>query len=375
MIFEAQSLYLYFLSLLAVVLCITLLTRYNYFSHINFSGNRYFFIDGLRGIAAFSVLMNHGAHTIITNGVQPTFIDFTKYSITGNMGSFGVQLFFCITGFLFFDKLIKSNNVFDWNKFFVARIKRLVPLYMLTSLLVAILAIILAGNSAKLNFVNFSSLLNFFGFGFLGTEIFIGGFNASGLNAVIWTLPYEWRFYLLFPLVSIAISSKKYGILALSAVMLLAARDFMTEFVLWPYFIVGAFGAYIFNKTKMDIKDEYWIFSFITCAAIFLIICSSADSYGRIRFACISLLFIIVLITKPKIFKTKSLVYLGEASYSLYLLHLPIMAIVMRTINSFYNLSSMSTANYTVLVAFIASLCSVISCICFKHFEWRFIKK
>lgn len=371
MIFEAQSLYLYFLSLLAVVLCITLLTRYNYFSHINFASNRYFFIDGLRGIAAFSVLINHGAHTIITNGVQPIFIDFTKYSITGNMGSFGVQIFFCITGFLFFDKLIKGNNTFDWNKFYVARIKRLVPLYMLTALLVAILAIILSGSSARLNFVDFSSFLNFFGFGFLGTEIFIGSFNASGLNAVIWTLPYEWRFYLIFPLLSIAIASKRYGMFAISAVMLLAARDFMTEFVLWPYFIVGALGAYIFNKSYVNIDDKYWIFSFISFIAIFVIFCSSADSYGRIRFACISLLFIMVLITKPKIFKIKSLVYLGEASYSLYLLHLPIMAIVMRTINNFYNLSSMSTVNYTILIAFIASLCSVISCICFKNFEWR----
>lgn len=373
--FEAQSLSLYFLSLAAVMSCIYALTRFNYFSHINFSGERYFFIDGLRGIAAFSVLMNHGAHTIITNGIQPIYINFTKYTITGNMGSFGVQLFFCITGFLFFDKLIKSNNRFDWNKFFIARIKRLVPLYMLTSFIVSILAIILAGNSASINFVNFSSFLNFFGFGFLGTEIFIGGFNASGLNAVIWTLPYEWRFYLLFPLVSIAIASRKYGIIALAAVMILAARDFMTEFVLWPYFIVGAVGAYISNRFKLKVNDKYFLFSIVSCISIILIICSTNNGYGQLRMVCVSILFIMIIITKPRVFRLKPLVYLGEASYSLYLLHLPLMAIIMRSINYAFNLSNLSTLNYTILVALIASVCSVVSCASFKHFEWKFIKK
>lgn len=373
--FELQSLMLYFTSLIAVIACVQTLARFNYFSHINFSGDRYFFIDGLRGIAAFSVLINHGAHTIITNGIQPIHINFTQYTITGNMGSFGVQLFFCITGFLFFDKLIRCNNKFDWNKFFIARIKRLVPLYMLTSLVVVIMSIFIAGNTAKLNFINFSSVLNFFGFGFLGTEIFIGGFNASGLNAVIWTLPYEWRFYLLFPLVSIAVASRRYGVIAMAAVMLFAARDFMTDFVLWPYFIVGAVGAYVFNKWDEKISDKYFVFSITSCVFILLIICSTQDGYGQIRMVCMSILFLMILMTKPRIFKLRSLVYLGEASYSLYLLHLPLMAIIMRLLNHAFNISNLSTLKYTILVAFIASVCSVVSCVSFKHFEWKFIKK
>lgn len=373
--FEAQSLYLYFLSLAAVLACIYVLTKFNYFAHIDFSGGRYFFIDGLRGIAAFSVLMNHGAATIMTNGILPVHIDFTKYSIVGNMGSFGVQLFFCITGFLFFDKLIKCNNKFDWNKFFIARVKRLVPLYLLTSLFVSIIAIIIAGDTAKFDFVNFSSFLNFFGFGFLGTEIYIGAFNANGLNAVIWTLPYEWRFYLLFSLVSIAIASKRYGMIALAAVMVFAARDFMTEFVLWPYFMVGAAGAYLFNKSNIYLKDKYFIFSVIISLSILFIICSTNSAYGRVRMISITVLFFAIILTKPTIFKFKPLVYLGEASYSLYLLHLPIMAVIIRLLNTSFNMAEISTLEYTLLIAAIASICSVISCVTFKHFEWKFIKK
>lgn len=373
--FEIQSLSLYFVSLAFVLLSVYVLAKANYFSHIDFSGGRYFFIDGLRGIAAFSVLMNHGAHTIITSGIQPIHIDFNKYTITGNMGSFGVQLFFCITGFLFFDKLIKCNNKFDWNIFFIARIKRLVPLYILTSIFVALIAIFIAGEGAKLNFVNFSSILNFFGFGFLGTEIFIGGFNASGLNAIIWTLPYEWRFYLLFPFVSIAIASKRYGMIALLFVMILAARDFMTDFVLWPYFIVGAFGAYIFNRKGARISDKFGLFSLFSCLIIVAIICSSSDPYGRIRMLCVSLFFLMIILTRPTVFSIKPLVYLGEASYSLYLLHLPVMAIIMRSLNSIHSIAGMSTLSYTILIAVMSSVISIISCISFKRIEWKFIKK
>lgn len=372
---EIQSLSLYFASLTTVLVSVYFLTRINYFSHIDFSGSRYFFIDGLRGIAAFSVLMNHGAYTIMTNGIQPSHINFTKYSIAANMGSFGVQIFFCITGFLFFDKLIKCNNKFDWNKFFIARIKRLVPLYLLTSVFVAIIAIILAGKTFKFDFVNLSGFLNFFGFGFLGTEIYIGGFNASGLNAVIWTLPYEWRFYLLFPMVSIAIASKRYGMIALAAVMAFAARDFMTEFVLWPYFIVGAAGAYLFNKPIFYLKDKYFVFSALISLSILFVICSTSEAYGRIRMVSIAVLFFAAILTRPAVFKFKPLVYLGEASYSLYLLHLPIMAIIIRTLNFSFNMAEISTLEYTLLIAVIASICSIISCITFKCFEWRFIKK
>ncbi|MBJ2204465.1 acyltransferase family protein [Pseudomonas carnis] len=63
--------------------------------------HEYKFINGLRGLAAIFVFVNHAPFVLINLGVKNTV--FSAWGqIYPNLGSFGVQIFFCITGFLFF---------------------------------------------------------------------------------------------------------------------------------------------------------------------------------------------------------------------------------------------------------------------------------
>ncbi|MFS1538233.1 MAG: acyltransferase family protein [Candidatus Phlomobacter fragariae] len=68
-------------------------------------GERYYFLGGLRGICAIFVIITH-SHTLLglkgfnLNGYVQNSISFT--------GGISVQIFFCITGFLFIDQIIKK---------------------------------------------------------------------------------------------------------------------------------------------------------------------------------------------------------------------------------------------------------------------------
>ncbi|MGP5490482.1 acyltransferase family protein, partial [Pseudomonas helleri] len=96
----------------------------------------YKFINGLRGLAAVFVFINHAPFILTSLGI--TNSTFSTWGwIYVNLGSFGVQIFFCITGFLFFDKVIKTPTM-QWDNFFEGRVRRVAPLYYFSSLTVVL---------------------------------------------------------------------------------------------------------------------------------------------------------------------------------------------------------------------------------------------
>ncbi|HFG3782180.1 TPA: acyltransferase family protein, partial [Escherichia coli] len=101
---------------------------FNFYNHIDFSGKRYLHIDGIRGIAALLVVLNHAVFSLSNNGFNPLSVNTSNFWVFAHAGDIGVQIFFCITGFLFFDKIIKTGNKINWEMFFVSRVKRLVPM-------------------------------------------------------------------------------------------------------------------------------------------------------------------------------------------------------------------------------------------------------
>ena len=60
--------------LVCIILAIyinSLLCRVNFYDHIDFSGRRYFHLDGIRGLAALFVVMNHAVFSFANNGFTP----------------------------------------------------------------------------------------------------------------------------------------------------------------------------------------------------------------------------------------------------------------------------------------------------------------
>jgi peptidoglycan/LPS O-acetylase OafA/YrhL len=156
-------------------------------------------IDGLRGIAILAVVWFHfhqlsglPAHFDIGN----TRIDF---SFLQGSGYLGVELFFFISGFVLFYPYAKY--VFEAaakptvREFIYRRFIKIVPSYYLSIVLVVALGPLMFFPSHVTDHSIVSHLA--FVHNFFSSDV-------TGLNAVLWSLPIEVQFYLIFPLLCVA---------------------------------------------------------------------------------------------------------------------------------------------------------------------------
>ncbi len=100
-------------------------------------------LELLRFFSAFSVLVWHYQHFYVAEKVAYVASEQPLYNYLNffyNHGSYGVQVFWCLSGFVFCMRYFLRNQdiVKLWN-FFVNRFSRLYPLHFLTLLLVALL--------------------------------------------------------------------------------------------------------------------------------------------------------------------------------------------------------------------------------------------
>ena len=97
--------------------------------HLEHAGNsRFASIDGLRGYLAFGVFIHHSIITWIF--LSTGKIDLPPSNFYSQLGQGSVALFFMITGFLFWDRLLTQGRQHDWLAFAVSRLFRLYPLYL-----------------------------------------------------------------------------------------------------------------------------------------------------------------------------------------------------------------------------------------------------
>lgn len=372
---------LYLTACILIALAINyVLCRKSFYQHIDFSGRRYFHLDGIRGIAAIFVVMNHAVFSFNNNGFNPKIVDTLDLWVFAHAGDVGVQIFFCITGFLFTDKIIKTKNNINWSQFFISRIKRLVPMYFLATTIVLILTLMWSSSGQHI-FTTIRQAINLYGFGFMGSDIWVNGYRTYSLNAVIWTLPYEWKFYCILPVICALFNMRIMLYITSLLVLMYAFNDLYTGQVVWVYFISGAFSAYAASKISLPPfmnnrnKTIQLIYSVIVVSVIIYLLNSELSGYGYERFIVTSSIFLFISIVKPSFLTFKPLVYLGEASYSSYLLHLIINALLIRVYANFINMNDVTALQYWTIIISLVAVTTFITAYTFKYIEYRFIKK
>lgn len=332
----------------------------------------YKFINGMRGLAAIFVFINHAPFVLANLGVQNTV--FSSWGqLYPNLGSFGVQIFFCITGFLFFDKIIKNEKI-DWVEFFIARIKRVAPLYYVSSLLVFIIAASFAGFNIleKDSLITVAGLLSF---NFIDNPMRIGDVSLVPLSSVTWTLIHEWRFYAVLPLVAICYRSK-YKVLIMVVAMMLAAVDLgYSVNVCWAYFLSGIVAA-IVHKTAVTNKLVKGM-AVVVAAVAFVITCGVVEvpGYGALRFMLTTVFFLCITISNPSFLHFQFLNRMSDISYSIYLLHLPILFLCFKAVSGVVELSSMDKFTFWAINFSTIPLIVLVSTFTFINIEKRFMRK
>lgn len=350
------------------------LNKLGFLPHLNGKNQRYDYLDGLRGIAAILVVCAH-SWRFRDIGFVNDVITQADYSYMGKMGAVGVQLFFCITGFLFFEKIFKNGINQDWRKFYISRIKRLAPLFLFFCFLIIFIGIYSAGLSS-IDGKSITSAAKFLSFGFMGTTFEIGSYNSEYVTPILWTLPYEWKFYISIPFLAAMCSNKSSGLsLILIVTILYFSLNLTDHFNIWAFFFSGGLVAYITKKNILKNSIYLTIFFYI----ILIIICVSFfrwsfENYGAMRLLTTSCLFFLAMITKPFILRLKGFVYLGEISYGIYLFHILIIYIYSYFLRKWiFNVDINSTTFLLIVLIY-----SLLACICctltFKYIEYPFMK-
>lgn len=302
-------------------------------------------IQILRGIAANLVLLFH----CLVIGLLPKYgydLKFEPLTLFRNFLA-GTDLLICISGFVTCYGYLNKNK--SGRDFFLARLIRIVPMYwFFTTFAFTILTIVGPQPEFKL---------------FLQSLLFVVDLNAqSPILAVGWVLQYVIFWYLLFALVLIFFKQRRFLILCialLATVILQPNHEVLLEFIL------GGIG-YKFYTYRIFTKFRTTIFCsslFLYVIGIFLFTPSFAENYRVICFGIPASLMIasFASIDPPSNF----LQTIGSYSYSLFLIHFPLLSIYFKLI---------SVLGPDVFPAWLLILGAVVSCNTAAYISWRCIE-
>lgn len=296
-------------------------------------------LDGLRGIAALTVVLYH----YLTRYEQLYGHDFNVPELF-SLGRYGVQLFFIVSGFVIYWTISRSEKPLD---FVWSRFSRLYPPFWVAVILTFLIVAIFSLPNREVDFSTFT--LNF--------VMFHEYFDIKHVDGVYWTLTIELSFYFwiltLFCFGQIK-NIEKILIAWIILATLLTYHKFdiyidyrLKKLLLLDYIELFAAGI-CFYKYKSITHSK------LTHTIIILSIISLYFSYSYkvATLLCgFYVVFGMIVMDKARIFRNKLLVYFGTISYSLYLIHQNIGYVI---INKFYSMEMLPLTG--LLMAFCVSV-------------------
>jgi peptidoglycan/LPS O-acetylase OafA/YrhL len=328
------------------------------------------YIDGLRAVAALLVVAAHSVGPmawILGNR--------TPLSLTANLGSLGVQIFFSISGFLFTDRILRGTDRTP-AEFFRGRVRRILPLYLV--MVTISIAIMLVFSTHPVLFVNIlKPSLNFYLSGILPVPVeLIAGNDPANVLGTIWTLRYEWMFYLSVPLLSFALESNK--TISISTILVLiyaiATTDSRSTTIYWAFFIPGILTAIIRGLDILLLRRIVRRVRIII-PALFLFILFGDEGFTLFRLSEVFVLFSLIVLAEPKFLCNETLGFLGDISYSIYLVHFPVLFLAQQAISRFYQTIFTSVVSQIALEFLFVGVAIIVSSLTYRFIEVPFIRE
>jgi peptidoglycan/LPS O-acetylase OafA/YrhL len=259
-------------------------------------GDRLSNLDGLRGFLAFGVFFHHAAiyHQYLQDG-QWVLPPSRFYTLSGPAG---VALFFMITGYLFWGRMIAERGRPNWIQLYTGRIFRIGPLYLFAVAIMLLIVFQRTGFNLHVPLPSLATELIRWSMLGIGGEPNVNGDSiVLQLLGVTWTLAYEWKFY--FSLIIIAF----------------AARDNRTHL---SFVAVGLTVSLIY--VLFINPDSIWS----SCIALFSVgmLCASFERHGLtpklpdvISSVVILGLLAVVMLTSSGVYAAGPIILLGGAFF------------------------------------------------------------
>lgn len=328
------------------------------------------FIQALRGIAALCVVLYHGSYW------TGKWAETTK-EIFFPAGYFGVAVFFVISGFIMVITTKKSDGSFNYvSTFAIKRFMRIWPAYFMATILTLL---ILDGGSwftSKDNLIFFLRSMLFIPSG----ADYAPTFGTPAIS-VGWTLSYEVFFYAIFALSMFAGRARWIVFYAISAFLLIILPTVLTGWwntdpkfdyglmslplglitspIIWLFVAGVVIGQIYMSKIVIKNKKLCWIMVFaVVMFTISQYVSGSRVGHGIFDWgtSIIPLMLCLTIVSKTIDIKIpKYLVYLGDISFSLYLIHVLMQGLTLHAL-IYFNLAGFGHGISSIIMTTTASI-------------------
>lgn len=298
-------------------------------------------LTSLRFFAAAGVLYGHFGYAYNTAGL-------------------GVSFFFMLSGFIlthsYYDKF-RSFDIRSIKSLWVSRAARIYPLHLATLLMSIPLILKEGGNVSISSFIENAALLQ---------SWYPNKVQAFSYNSVSWTLSNELFFYLSLPFILIALAKLKMQTRTFMSILLILACIAFTATLMYlfrpiphsepyswrwwlilvsPYinsltFLAGMLLSFIYHRiANSELKISPAKFTAIELLVIALFVAYFLLTFKSLMFSSVFFMYglpiaiVIIVFSLQKglvsmVLSSKTLVYLGEISFSLYMIHQIVIRVV-----------------------------------------------
>lgn len=358
------------------------------------------YLDGIRGLAAFMVVIYHHFYGFYPKFLYPsenkvlTLLSGSPFNIFYN-GNFAVYIFFILSGYVLTYKFFKTHNYGVIVSSAARRYIRLLIPVLFSVVIAYLLMMFSLFFNKESSAITSCCLATYYGFDpdFFGAiyQAFIGSFffGQVSYNIVLWTMIYElFGSFLVFGLAALINNLKRryivYGVLILlmlntayvSFILGTILADLATsktnyskyiqnKFFILLMLIIGLFlGSFPNNRILDDTIYRYMVLTppfdsinfYHTWGAFFIMIAIMNSS------------------SLKSFFSTRVLFFLGKMSFSMYIIHF----IIINSFSSFIFINAMKYMSYNnaFLVTFSISLTFILFCsyLVYKYIDLTGIK-
>jgi peptidoglycan/LPS O-acetylase OafA/YrhL len=295
-------------------------------------------LDGLRGVAVLIVVLSHlsNAHLYLVPG-----LDFR------GTGKYGVYLFFVLSAFLLTKPLLREEmdprEARGWARYALRRVLRILPLYWL----------VLFVNWAFAQWAPTRAMPS------LSTDELIGHLLLQQGKGVYWTIPVEFSYYLVLPLVALAFRALRLNLAFVSCATAAAigallfawppatsARDTLNLGVYLPIFLLGSYAAVLdarWQQVGSQTTARRRSVTALACASLLGIVALAPASGSALlgeelpkdwmhrQFLVLGALWSVVVFGAvngsrwlDRVLASRPLRLIGVVSFSIYLWHVPV---------------------------------------------------
>jgi peptidoglycan/LPS O-acetylase OafA/YrhL len=320
-------------------------------------------MDGARGLLSLWVLTHHldiGPY-LNTWRAPPSPLGMLLNS------SFFVAPFFVLTGMLFGGGLLATSGKLETIAYIRRRLFRIVPAYAVSVALIFLAVFYASGFHLQIPLAKLIkelvrwSLLDFV------RRYDINGFDASGAHGMLWTMRYEVLFYASLPILAFAQRQLRSRFVLIAGLALIGLFS-------WPFiFFTGGVVAAAALGWRHPRAARVWQIGSIVSIVVLILTARHTNSVLQ---AVLLVPIMAAIALQGRLFRPLSwrpIRFVGEISYSVYVLHSPLIWILFTLLISPATVQRMGFVERTLVLAGGGCAALVIATLCFVFVERPFI--